>query len=176
MIGFMTTKKPPKKAAKKSPTKKTAKKSVSKVKRTPKAEIQPVQNGAGKPTVTQTNHALVVASSPITKFDSAAFAGVPVVVGGGDIGAHVESIQAVEQKNEELLDEAARHPLAVPEICAKAWDEIRGDDPPFAQCAGTHQEKFLSHAQGIIRGGSPMVGDTQLARFEQAVSRLMAET
>lgn len=169
-----STKKPAKKAAKKTTKKPVIKKVVSTVKKAVKkaAKVitpEKIKNGGDKPTVTTT------VFPPLT---------IPLGTISGDIpegkedviaqfGVHAETAQAVEQKNEELIAEAKKHPLTFPEICSQAWEEVKGEgDPKFADCVPTHIEKFKSHAEAIINGGSAQQGDTHLALFEQAVARL----
>jgi hypothetical protein len=65
--------------------------------------------------------------------------------------------------------------LTIPELAARAWDEVRDTDPPLSACVQSHVEKYLSHAQVILKGSSPLGGSTRLALFEQAVARLMRE-
>jgi hypothetical protein len=65
--------------------------------------------------------------------------------------------------------------LTIPELVARAWDEVRDTDPPLSDCVQSHVEKYLSHAQVILKGSSPLSGSTRLALFEQAVNRLMKE-
>jgi len=125
-------------------------------------EAQPVKNAASKPAVTVTGApALSPAPSP----------SAPVIVHG----AHVESRQAAEQKNPDVAAEASV-PLSLLDIARLAWDGVKDiSDPDFDHCVATHKEKYLSHAQSIINGSAPQSGDTRLAQFEQAVSRINKE-
>jgi hypothetical protein len=64
--------------------------------------------------------------------------------------------------------------LDVPDVLSRAWDAVKGvSDPPLAECAPSHIDKFYFHGQRILAGGSPQPGDTLLARFEQKVFELM---
>lgn len=80
-------------------------------------------------------------------------------------------------KQEKLSDDQAAHPELASDavISQAAWNEIRGDDPEWDACVQTHREKFMAHAESILAGGTPLVGDSALARFEQVVSRIAKE-
>lgn len=63
--------------------------------------------------------------------------------------------------------------LDVPDVLSRAWEAVKGaSDPPLANCAPSHIDKFYYHGQRILAGGSPQPGDTLLARFEQKVFEL----
>jgi len=60
-------------------------------------------------------------------------------------------------------------------IAAAAWDTVRGDgDATFADSIPTYKEQLIAHAQSALKTGA-QVGDTSLARFEQAVAGLRNE-
>lgn len=59
-------------------------------------------------------------------------------------------------------------------IVNAAWNNVRGDDPPFGSCAVTHQDRLLAHARSALKVG-PLAGDTAMALFEQEVCRLRNE-
>lgn len=137
-----------------------------------------VANGGDKPTVNITD-ALKAKFQAKQESAGAEVKNLGAAVSKFMQGVHSEAAQAAENDNREFLTtaEIEAHPMMgakTPEkVIWAAWHETKdAGDPEFDQCVPTHREKFYSHAQAVLSGGSPMVGDTQIARFEQAVSRL----
>lgn len=86
---------------------------------------------------------------------------------------HVEAVSAVENENKEVVAEIEPKP-SVLDVARRAWSEVRGaDDPEFDACVPAHRERFLFLAEGILKGGQPLAGETMAAKFEQKVSELM---
>lgn len=152
----------------------------AKPKKTAKAEkprkdvASKVTNGSDKPVVTHTVadtlHAKLDANR---KREGLAWAEVKNVGEKVSVfmGLHSEAVQAAKNDNKEFVVAVEQTPE---KIISDAWHEVKGDgDPEFDQCVPTHREKFNSHAQAILNGASPMLGDTCLARFEQKVAELM---
>ncbi len=161
----MTAKKPTKK-----PVKKPVKKFVaSKVKKAVK-KAKEVVIEAFTPGVKTTNGVtMTVTGSPEFHAEVVAPSASNVPFIPAFHISHAEAAQAAEHGNEEFQVETK---LSVPEIVTRAWDEVRGSDPSFEDCVPPHRDKLNFHAQGILKGDAPMSGDTQIARFEQAVSKL----
>jgi hypothetical protein len=157
-----------KKAATKSAKKAAAKKSATK---SVKAVKQPIKKTVGQPTkvlsVDNGKQNVTLSTTKLT-FDSLI-----------DKEHSISPVEAEKIAEDRVTHEDERPPnaeLTIPEIISRAWDEVKGaDDPPLSGCVPSHIDKVYTHAQGIIKGNSPQVGDTMLARLEQAVSRLMKE-
>lgn len=189
----MVAKTSAKKSAKKSPAKKAVKASArssksgkfvsgdfakkhpattQNEKRKAKKVAVKVENGKSAVVVTQTDAAKSVYERPIVDVlgEMAAETGKVLFH-----ASHAEAVQAAENDNKEFVAEIVPQP-SVLEVARQAWGEVKGSgDPEFDACVSTHRDKFLSHAEAILKGGSPMEGETQLARFERAVSALNKE-
>lgn len=172
MVAKKTTKKPAKKTAKVARSSESgkfvsedfAKKHPSTTQRSkrPKKEAVKVENGKSEVVVTQTD-------ASVSSESSQAVAGVALHA------SHAEAVQALENENKAFVSQVEPKP-SVLEVARQAWSEVKNpNDPEFDLCVPTHRDKFLSHAESVLKGANPMEGDTQLARFEQAVSRLNKE-
>jgi hypothetical protein len=173
----------------KTPVKKVAKQTGVR----PAPKDSKVSNGANKSVVTTTvaDKPKVDLGLPNAEFQDKPFS-VPE-------GTHAEERLALEQGNIQvatnLRSEAGAAivsvdvPAHTKEVavafsqipgCAvaavQAWDTVRGNgDAPFASSVLAHQMKLVAHAESIYRGGSPMSGDTALAKFEREVARIKSE-
>lgn len=159
-----------KKSTKKAPKKSAVKKAVSEVKKTVKKAAKKVVK-AVTPDVKTTNGVSVthtVAKTPKEIMDKLHKTPSPFL----PHAVHAEAIQAIENENNEVAVEP-KHDGSAVAVARLAWHEVKdAGDPEFDQCVSTHRDKLMDHADGILKGGSPMIGETMLARFEQAVSRL----
>jgi hypothetical protein len=172
-----TTKKATVKAAAKKPVK-TAKKLAES-----KSAKKPVRRQA-KPTEPETTKVLTVkngksnvtvsTTKPATELDKAKAAGLAVEAPDSITPEQAEKIAETRVTHED--ERPPNSNLTIPELVARAWDEVRDTDPPLSDCVQSHVEKYLSHAQVILKGSSPLSGSTRLALFEQAVNRLMKGT
>lgn len=65
------------------------------------------------------------------------------------------------------------NPANVAPIAAAAWDAVKGkDDAPFGGATIDFQHILLAHAKSALTTGVLLQGDTNLALFEQEISRL----
>jgi hypothetical protein len=194
LFHFMTTKKSTKKAEPKS-SKKAVTKAVVKVAKKPSkalktakklAESKPVKKSVrrpAKPAEPETTKVLAVkngesnvtvsTTKPDTELDKAKAAGLVVEAPNSISPEQAEKIAESRRTHED--ERPPNSNLTIPELVARAWDEVRDTDPPLSDCVQSHVEKYLSHAQVILKGSSPLGGSTRLALFEQAVNRLMKE-
>ncbi len=59
------------------------------------------------------------------------------------------------------------HITEVLRIAAEAWNRTKpGDDPDFNDCALSHREYLIAHAEAVIRGGAAT------SEFERAVKEI----
>jgi hypothetical protein len=193
---FMTTKKPTKKPASKKAVKsepaKTAKAlAAKKPSKTAKklAESKPVKKPVRRPVKpaepepvkllavenSQSNVTVNTTKPDAIELDKAKAAGLVV-----EAPNSITPEQAEKISESRVTHEDERPPNSEPElqtIAEQAWHNVKGEgDPELKNCVFTHQEKFQHHANGILKNGSPMSGDTLLARFEREVARLNKET